>query len=339
MVKKIRAFQKRKQTASPVATGLKGLTTLSLVAAGSWILYSQLLIDHNVILPDALPAERKTFASRSAGKLSYYLNRGESGRPLVLIHSINAAASAYEMRPLFLQYRARRPVYVLELPGFGFSERVRREYSPSLYESAMLDFLTDEVGEPADVVALSLASEFAARAALARPELFSSLVFISPTGFNREQPRRKSQQAGNSGASKIVQPLFAFPLWARPLFDLIATRASIEYFLQQSFIGTVPRDLIDYDYAAAHQPGAEHAPLYFISGKLFTPNIRPAVYEQLRVPTLVIYDRDNFTSFDALPETLARNEYWQAVRLVPSLGLPHFEQIQEMVQVLDRFWE
>jgi hypothetical protein len=133
--------------------------------------------------------------------------------------------------------------------------------------------------------------------------------------------------------------MFSFPLWARPLFDLLSTRSSIEHFLQQSFIGPVPADLIDYAYVSAHQPGAEYAPLYFISGKLFTPDIRQTVYEHVRVPTLVLYDRDNFTSFEMLPDLLMKNPTWQAVRLVPSLGLPHFERIEDTAEVLDRFWQ
>lgn len=329
----------RRQESSVVGSLLRGLAGASMAAAGSWILYSHLAVDHHAVLPDALPAERNVLNSRSAGRLSYYRNRFESGRPLVLIHSINAAASAYEMRPLFLHYRDRRPVFALDLPGYGFSERARRIYSPSLYESAILDFLSQVVGEPADVVALSLGSEFAARAALAQPDLFASLVVISPTGFSADDPAQRSQSASRTGMSDYIHPVFSLPLWARPFYDLLSTRSSIEYFLKKSFLGPVPQDLIDYDYATAHQPGAEHAPLYFISGKLFTPDIRTSVYDRLRVPTLALYDRDNFTSFEMLPETLAGNTYWQAVRLVPTLGLPHFERPDDTVEVLDSFWK
>lgn len=339
MAKSNRALRKSDQTPSIFSAGMKGLASISLAAAGGWILYSNLAIDHEVTLPDALPAERKVYQSSASGPLSYYLSRTDHGRPLVLVHSVNAAASAYEMRPLFLQYRSRRPVFALDLPGFGFSSRSKRIYSPALYEAAILDFLETQVKEPADVVALSLGCEFAARAALLAPERFTSLTLISPTGFSQRKEMRSSQQASRSGSSDLIHPLFSFPVWARPFYDLITTRSSIKYFLEQSFIGSVPPDLIDYAYATSHQPGAEHAPLYFISGKLFTPNIKRMVYDRLHVPTLVLYDRDGFTSFELLPDLLAENPSWQAVRLVPTLGLPHFERTEDVVEVLDRYWE
>ncbi len=339
MGKQMRFSNRKAQKKSAPGSGCQGLLTLSLAAAGSWILYSHLAINHKVTLPEALPGERKTFHSSVAKEISYYAHPGAGGRPLVLIHSINAAASACEMRPLYDSFRGKRPIYALDLPGFGFSDREKRVYSPGLYTHAILEFLSAVVGEPADVVTLSLGCEFAAQAAFLQPGLFSSLVMISPSGFSLGKGERGSQQASRSGLGEILHALFAFPLWARPLYDLIATQTSIEYFLQQSFIGAVPPDLVEYAYATAHQPGAEHAPLFFISGRLFTPEIRKTVYEKLRVPVLILYDRDAFVRFDMLQTSLETNSYLHAVRVVPTLGLPHFEQTEKTVEVLEQFWE
>jgi pimeloyl-ACP methyl ester carboxylesterase len=324
---------------SLLGAGLKGIASLSFATAAGWIAYSYLAIDHNLPLPDAVPAERKSFTSRTAGRISYYHEPASEGHPLVLVHSVNAAASAYEMRPLFMHYRSRRPVYALDLPGFGFSERSKRTYSPQLYETALVDFLETQVGAPADIVALSLGSEFAARAAVTRPELFHSLTMISPTGFSRENAETKVQQASKRSMDGLALPMFSFPLWARPFYDLLTTRASMEYFLKKSFLHHIPGDLVDYAYAAAHQPGAEHAPLFFISGKLMTRNIRQQVYDHLTIPTLVLYDRDNYTTFDMLTESLARNKNLSGVRLVPSLGMPQFERTADTVEVLEQFWK
>lgn len=335
------AIQKQREPTSIVSAGFKSLAGLSLAAAGGWILYSNLAIDHHVFLPEALPVERKTFQSQSAGLISYYsANRNGQGRPLVLVHSINAAASAYEMRPLFLNYFNKRPVYALDLPGFGFSDRAKRVYSPALYEAAILEFIETQVeGGPVDIVGLSLGSEFVARAALKKPKLFNSLGLISPTGFSQSQDKRGSQKASGNGMSDFLHPAFSFPLWGRPLYDLLATRSSIEFFLKKSFVGAVPSDLVEYAYATSHQSGAENAPFYFISGKLFTPDIRRSVYERLQIPTLMLYDRDGFTNFDLLPDLLSKNKFIQAIRLVPTLGLPHFERPEDTAEVFDRFWK
>jgi len=310
-----------------------------VAAAGAWIGYSALAIDHRVSLPDAIVAERSPFPTKAAGWLSAYVDRAAAGRPLVLIHSVNAAASAYEMGPLFRHYRSRRPVFALDLPGYGFSNRLKRTYTPELFADAIAEFLETQVGEPADVAALSLGCEFAARAALQRPDLVRTLAFISPSGLNRSGSGRATQQATASGTDSTVHSLLAFPLWGRPLFDLVASRRSIEFFLSKSFVGPITPGYVDYCYATAHQPGAEHAPLYFLSGRLFTRNAFEELYQKLPMPTLAIYDRDFYVNFERLPEVLERNMAWKSVRISPTLGLPQFEKLDAVTAELDAFWQ
>ena len=188
------------------------------------------------------------------------------------------------------------------------------------------------------MVALSLSSEFAARAALTAPQLFRSLTLISPTGVNTKREARASDKAGKAGGNDTFYAVSSNPRWARAFYDLIATPASIRYFLQKSFVGPVPQDLAHYGYLTSHQPGAEHVPLRFISGKLFTPQIRERVYEHLNVPTLVLFDEDGFVSFEKLPTLTAANPKVKVVRLEPSKGLPHFEMPSRTAQALDGFW-
>jgi pimeloyl-ACP methyl ester carboxylesterase len=314
------------------------LLTLPLALAGGWIGYSALAIDHRQPLPDAILAEKQTFLSKSAGWLNAYVDRSGDGRPLVLIHSVNAAASAYEMGPLFRHYRGRRPVWALDLPGYGMSNRLERDYTPQLFADAIVEFV-EQVGEPADVVGLSLGCEFVARAALARPDLFHSLVSISPSGLGSAGSGRASQKTEATGLAEGLHQTLAFPLWGRALFDLIASRRSIEFFLRKSFEGPITPGFVDYGYATAHQPGAEHVPLRFIAGTLFTPNAAGVLYERVATPALVVFDQDFFVAFDALPHVLQANPRWQAVRIAPTRGLPHFEKLNETVAAMDAFWQ
>lgn len=320
------------KTLRNIALGLGGVV-------GGWILYSRTQIDHDMHLPNAIHADRMTYTGRlTSRQMSYYADTRAAGTPLVLIHSINAAGSSYEMKPIFEHYCGQRPVYALDLPGFGFSERSNTVYSWRLYTDSIIEFLSDVVGESADVVALSLGNEFAARAACEHPNLFRSLAMISPSGFTTRENKVASQRASDEGNSNGVYQFLANPLWSQAFYDLLGTRISIKYFLKQSFEGEPDQGLMDYDYLTSHQPGARYAPLYFVSGQLFTPDIQQAVYEQLTIPVLVIYDRDNFVRFDTLPDVVSQYDNWQAARITPTKGLPHFEKLSEVGDALDKFW-
>jgi len=78
----------------------------------------------------ALRAERIAFG----GLICYVAG---SGPPLVLVHSVDAAASAAEVRPVFEHCRATHTVFAIDLPGFGFSERANRRDDPRRMTDAL----------------------------------------------------------------------------------------------------------------------------------------------------------------------------------------------------------
>lgn len=281
-------------------------------------------------LPPAVDAECRSLALEQAGTVSFYVDTSNEGRPLVLLHSVNAAPSVREMAPLFDHYRRQRPVYAPDLPGFGRSERGDRPYSPQMYAACINDFLRRVVQQPADVIAFSLSAEFVARAVADEPGLFNSLALISPTGFSR---RRPPQGRGTDGLLRFLRT----PAIGDGLFRLLTSRPSIRYFLGLSFAGKPPDELIDYAYLTAHQPGAKFAPFRFLGMKLFTADALEQLYRPLRLPVLVIYDRDPNISFERLDEVTSRPN-WQLCRIEPTRGLPHWEQAERTFAALDAFW-
>jgi pimeloyl-ACP methyl ester carboxylesterase len=298
-----------------------------LNAAGAWIAYSRFAIDHNMPLPPPFDAEQGTLVT-SAGAVVTYADTTGTGRPIVLVHSINAAAGAYEMRPLFEHYAGQRPVYALDLPGFGLSERPDIVYSPTLYADVLNQFLREVVGEPADVVALSLSSEVAARAALDAPDGFNSLVMLAPTGF--------------SDISEIddgVYNTLSFPLWGQALFDLLVTKPSLNFFLGQIFSGDAPEEYIHYAYLTGHQPGGHFAPLYFVGGQLLTPAAHTELYAPLDLSVLAIYGDDPNVGFDNLPAFLDSNPNFTARRFNNTRALPHWDEFDRTITEMTEFWE
>jgi pimeloyl-ACP methyl ester carboxylesterase len=251
-------------------------------------------------LPAALPAAQRFEIDGRSGRLSYYV-AGE-GSPVLLLHSINAAASACEILPPFEHAMRSSRVYAPDLPGYGFSDRSPRRYDIALFCAAVRDMLDvidadQSRKQPVDALALSLSAEFLARVATEEPERFRSLTLVTPTGFRRGSERLR----GAPGASREVRglyPVLTFPLWARALFGSLVTRASIRYFLKRTFgSDQVDEGLVDYACQTTHQPGAQHAPFAFLSGRLFSADIR-AVYERLRAPVWLAHGtRGDFRDF------------------------------------------
>jgi len=284
-----------------------------------------------VALPDALDAERARMAVPGFGQLSYYSTGPGQGRPLVLVHSINAAPSAYEMKPLFDRYRGQRPVLAPDLPGFGFTDRPDIHYQPDVYVKALTEFLRRVATQPVDLVSLSLGGEFAARVAAEAPELVNSLVLISPTGFST-----RTIPGGKTGMR--IHGVISLPGLGQGAYALLTTRPSIRYFLGKSFVGPVPAAMVEYAYATTHQPGARFAPLCFLAGQIFTPDAPNRIYAGVKQPVLVIYDQDPNIDFDHLAPFLRGRANWQAQRIGPTLGVPHWEKLPETAAAMEAFW-
>lgn len=284
-------------------------------------------MNHARAMEPPLTADHFDVDDGSDGTVAVHHDGSGSGTPVLLVHSVNAAASAYEMKPLFEHLAGRRPVYALELPGYGASTRGDREYTPQLMADAIANVLS-RIGQTCHVVALSLSSEFAARTAIRQPERFDSLTLISPTGFG-----------GATGSQPSAGRLVRIPIWSQALFDLITSRRSIEFFLSRSFTGPVDRGLVEHAYRTAHQPGARFAPLAFLAGELFSRDAVELLYRHVTVPSLILYDRDPFTGFVRLPEFLGdAGEHWNAERIPGTAGLPHWEQLATTVAALESHW-
>ena len=301
-----------------------------LAAASAAITYGRFGTPSGLPLPHAVSGERREIRGR-AGPLSYYVVG--SGAPLLLVHSVNAAASAYEVKPLVEALSQDRRVYAVDLPGFGFSDRSDRPYDARVYVDAIADMVDEiaaqEGAAPPDALALSLSCEFLARFATERPAAFRTLALITPTGFDRRSEARR----GVPNGSREVPGLHAFltvPIWSRGLYNLLVTRPVIRFFLEKTWGSKeIDEDLLAYDYLTTHQPGAKNAPYAFVSGRLFSTDIRD-VYERLTQPTLVVHGtRGDFQDFSGIGWTKQRPN-WRVVSLDTG-ALPHFERLQDVV--------
>ena len=262
----------------------------------------------------------------------WYFDIEPEGRPLLFIHSINAAPSAIELKPLFQHFRASRPVFAPDLPGFGRSTRRVGTMTASDFAKNIASIINVMApSEPPDVIALSLGCELVTRAVVDCGAAVRSLTFISPTGFSRRQPPAAQAQ-------KRLKRLFNFAGFGRGAFKLLRLERSIRYFYGMNFSGLVPNELVTYALKTARQPGAHEMPLQFLSMGLFTPNAAETLYSRLDVPVLVLFDQDPNVSFE-LFEQFGANPAWQFQRIAPSLGMPQWEHPEETARAIETFFE
>jgi pimeloyl-ACP methyl ester carboxylesterase len=319
-----------------VLLALAALVVLICLVVLGWIAYSAAFIPRQMPLPPALSGTRETLEI-AAGRINCY-RAGQSGaRPLLLIHSVNAAASAYEVRPLFEHYAGARPVCAVELPGYGFSDRPDQIYTPRLMTDAVLTAAREvarRYGGRIDALALSLSSEFLARAAVEQPDLFRSVAIVSPTGFNRSTPEHAP--AGSTRVMPGLRNFLRFKPWRRALFAALTSRPSIRFFLEKTWGSKQIDDgMVAYDYATAHQPGAEHAPYCFVSGFLFSRDIR-SIYRALACPVWMLHGtRGDFVDYSGA-DAFKDRPGWE-IYVLEAGALPHFERLEVFVHAYDAF--
>jgi pimeloyl-ACP methyl ester carboxylesterase len=262
-----------------------------------------------------------------------------TGTPLLLIHSVNAAASAAEVQPLFDHYRTNHCVYALDLPGFGLSARDNQTYTVRLMTDAVAKaaqwIQARHEGMRVDALAVSLSAEFLARAAVEKPGLFRSLTLVSPTGFRGDEDLREAPE--QTRYKPTLDNVLRKPGWGGFLFRQLARPAVIRYFLKRTWGGKVIHEpLWAYDCITARQPHAELAPLAFLSGILFSADIH-TVYDQITLPTLVFHGtRGDFTNYRML-SIVSGKRNWR-VQVLQTGAMPYFEVPQTYFTLQDNFW-
>lgn len=251
-------------------------------------------------LPPALDATVRDMEIME-GRYRFYSREGR-GVPIVLLHSINAVASSMEMKPLFedLCRSTPRPVYALEWFGFGLSDRPPVDYSPTLYQRQLRRFLSEQIHQPADVIAYSLGCEFAATTAVSYPFLFRRLVLIAPTALEKEKDR--------SSLRKVAVDLSARSGLFEVAYTRLTTSGALRLFYERQIFSharTVPDELVRYATRTRAVRGAANAPAAFLSGDLFSDEIATEAYRRLVAPTLMIIPSASSSDIQSFEETTA----------------------------------
>ena len=111
-----------------------------------------------------------------------YIDTRSNGNPVLLIHGLGGSIESWINNIYTISSKQLR-VIVLDLPGFGFSDKPKINYTPSFYSVFITKFLNRlDAYSHVSIIGCSLGGHIAAEVALNHPSLVSKLVLISPAG-------------------------------------------------------------------------------------------------------------------------------------------------------------
>jgi pimeloyl-ACP methyl ester carboxylesterase len=268
---------------------------------------------------------------------------GGTAPPWLLVHSINAAASSAELAPLAQRLSAQASVALLDLPGFGDAPRPCHRYAIEDYVAAIAEaqrWVAEAAGQAPVLCALSLSAEFAARAVLLGAPRPPAVLWISPTGLDgramqRGEPLALPEQAVPHRGNERVYGWLHGRALGRWAFRLLRRPSVIRYFLRRTFgRREIDEGLWRAACEAAQARGAEHAPLAFLSGQLFSRDAA-ALYRALKVPQTIIHGcRGDFQDYRGASALVGEGEGRVQVHALDTGALPHLEAPEAFASAL-----
>ncbi|HEY9710278.1 MAG TPA: alpha/beta hydrolase [Oculatellaceae cyanobacterium] len=242
---------------------------------------------------------------------------------LVFLHGFGGGSSAYEWSKVYPAFATEYRILAPDLIGWGRSEHPERNYQIDDYITTIIQFIEQTCTQATPVVASSLTAAFTIRAAIARPDLFKSLILTTPAGL--------SDFGEDYGRSFFAQ-LVSTPILDRILYSTgIATSGGIRSFLENRQFARpnrVYQEIVDAYLESAQQPNAEYAALSFVRGDLcFDLSL---YIPQLTTPTAIIWgQKSEFTGpeigkrlADLNPQAIRVFQPLDDVGLTPQLELP-----------------
>jgi pimeloyl-ACP methyl ester carboxylesterase len=241
----------------------------------------------------------------------FYEVKGERGsKPLLLIHSFAPGASSYEWRRNIDTLARQFRVYVIDLLGFGLSDRPAMDYTPETFSDLISDFVREVIGKPTIVVAHGMSCAYVVADAYRNPQFFERLVLVAPPATMLEE---QTPEPLNTAFKFVLR----IPILGQFIYGLLTSRSALRsYYDREGFHnpGLITDDFIEYVYTSAHQPNSRYAAASYISNNL-TPDVYEA-FARLQMPVVIVLGREGAIPPDETSKAFQRVNSRAEVRIL-----------------------
>ena len=211
----------------------------------------------------------------------------ENETPFLLLHG--AGSSLEQWRENLMELAKERPVYAMDLLGFGGSQKVAAELNTDLWVAQTAAFCQTFLRRPVILMGHSLGALVALQTTTSYPERVSRLVMLT-------LPAARQELAGSAAkVGAVVERWFASPLLIRPLFWLVRSPSTIRKALKalSQDPTKVDDDLIDSFVRPTQERGAARTFCYLVKSRTsdsFSPMTRDLI-PLVNVPTLLLWGK------------------------------------------------
>jgi len=209
-----------------------------------------------------------------------------TGKPLVLIHGFGASIRHWR-RNIFVLAEAGYQVFVIDLLGFGRSDKPAIEYQMEVWQDLLQDFWTAHIQEPAVFVGNSIGALLSLMILANHPEIASGGVLLNAAGGLNHRPEELNPplRMMMGTFTKVITA----PVLGEFLFNQIRKKPRLRRTLQQVYHDrtAVTDELIELIHEPACEPGAQKV---FASILTAPPGPRPQeLLPRVTQPMLVLW--------------------------------------------------
>jgi pimeloyl-ACP methyl ester carboxylesterase len=184
------------------------------------------------------------------GQSVYYVEQGEQGQPLLLVHGFGASTDHW--RKNIPELAQHYQVYAIDLLGFGRSAKPKWNYDAELWKDQLRDFCQQVIRQPVVAIGNSLGGYVVLSLAAEHPEWVRGVVLLNGAGgFSTAKGSR--QWLGKLVGWSLRQPLVSYLL-----FQYLRQPQVIRAKLKQVYYNqaAVTDQLVEDIHRPTREPGA-----------------------------------------------------------------------------------
>ena len=157
----------------------------------------------------------------------YYEKKG-SGSPVVLLHALHPAGSAFEWKRIADQLAENHTVYIPDLPGCGRSDKPHAFFTNFYFVQLINDFIKAMSIEHCTLIGSNLSAGVCIMCLSYNPELADRIILVNPPSVSKlaEAP---------DFISKIKHRALSMPLVGKFIYNILASRPQIDLYFSERY--------------------------------------------------------------------------------------------------------